>query len=213
MSQASAPFFEAVAKRRTNYNLTAESTLSNEQLQSLVHKAIKDSPTAFNMQTGRIVLVTGEKHKELWEEVVKKTFFKTLGGDEKQIGFYDSKITKEYTSGYGTVLFFEDQAALEGWCEKMPHFAGAFRTWADNSNGMLQYVVWTALEAEGMGASLQHYGGYSPETGAAFAKFFDIPTTWKSTAMIPFGIANGPPGKAGTEKAFDSLEARVKTFF
>lgn len=31
----------------------------------------------------------------------------------------------------------------------------AFKTWIETSSGMLQHIVWTALCAEGMGASLQ----------------------------------------------------------
>lgn len=56
---------------------------------------------------------------------------------------------------------------------------------------MLQYAVWTALEAEGLGANLQHY---NPLVDERVAKTWDIPADWKLAAMMPFG---GKAGEAG----------------
>lgn len=39
---------------------------------------------------------------------------------------------------------------------------------------MIQFAVWTALETEGLGASLQHY---NPIIGAEVAKAFEIPSS------------------------------------
>lgn len=36
---------------------------------------------------------------------------------------YKEKIPKEYASGYGTVLFFEDHAVLEASAQKNPRYA------------------------------------------------------------------------------------------
>lgn len=40
---------------------------------------------------------------------------------------------------------------------RFPNYADKFPQWADHSSGMLQYALWVALEAEGMGCNLQHY--------------------------------------------------------
>jgi len=95
----------------------------------------------------------------------------------------------------------------------MPSLAKPFQVWADNQAGILQYIVWTALEAEGLGASLQHYGEYSAETRSEIAKFFDIPQTWRSTAIMPFGLPAAGPGNPAHPKTFEPLEDRVKVFF
>jgi len=71
--------------------------------------------------------------------------------DEEQYKTNKGKIDS-YKAGYGSVAFFEDRAALKEWQDKMPMFAEAFQTWSGNSTGMLQYIVWTALTAEGFGA-------------------------------------------------------------
>jgi predicted oxidoreductase (fatty acid repression mutant protein) len=57
--------------RRTYYGLTDKSTLSNEQLTALVGRAVKFAPTSFNMQQNRVLIVTGEKHRQVWDRIVE----------------------------------------------------------------------------------------------------------------------------------------------
>jgi hypothetical protein len=77
-----------------------------------------------------------------------------------------------------------------------PHFP----VWSENATGMLQFAIWTALASEGMGASLQHYGAYSEEISANVLKEFNLPSTWKNTAMMPFGVSTGEPGNPSRPK-------------
>jgi predicted oxidoreductase (fatty acid repression mutant protein) len=76
---------------------------------------------------------------------------------------------------------------------------------------MLQFAVWTALANEGMGANLQHYGG-SKEIEANMLEEFNLPSTWRSTALMPFGVPTGEPGNPGHPKTFNPIEERVKVF-
>lgn len=69
--------FPPTQARRTNHSLTAESTLSNAQLQALIESCVKQCPTAFNTQTGRAVLLLGEKNQELWS-LVKMEMLSTM---------------------------------------------------------------------------------------------------------------------------------------
>ena len=77
-----------------------------------------------------------------------------------------------------------------------------FPIYEDQSTGMLQYIVWTALELEGFGATLQHY---NPLIDADVKKEWGIPDSWKLTAQMPFGIPTAPAG----EKSFSPIEERV----
>lgn len=70
---------------------------------------------------------------------------------------------------------------------------------------MLQFSVWTALEAEGLGANLQHY---NPLVDAKVAEQWKLPTTWKLAAQLVFG---GKAGEAG-EKTFNPVEEKFKVF-
>jgi len=70
---------------------------------------------------------------------------------------------------------------------------------------MLQFAIWTALEIEGFGATLQHY---NPLIDEKVRKEWDVPENWKLTAQMPFG----KPVVLAGEKEFQPLENRVKIY-
>jgi uncharacterized protein len=71
---------------------------------------------------------------------------------------------------------------------------------------MLQHTLWVALEAEGLGANLQHY---NPLIDAKVASQWDVPSDWKLNAQLVFGgKENDKPG----EKSFIPIDERVKVF-
>lgn len=65
-------------------------------------------------------------------------------------------------------------------------------------------IVWTALEAVGLGANLQHYNS-EPEVVEKVMKTFDIPSKWKLNAQLVFGKPAGGP----KERTFEPVDARV----
>ncbi|EIW73289.1 hypothetical protein M231_03608 [Tremella mesenterica] len=205
----SAAFFDAVENRRSYYGIKAESPLTDEQLVALVGRAVKHAPNSFNMQQSRAVVLTGKAHAELWEKVLE-TNLKGLGGDKDQEEQARGRVNGAFKTGYGTVAFFEDMDVVKAWGEKMPFVAEAFVQWSDVATGILQYIVWTALEKEGLGASLQHYAQYSQETQDAITELCKVPAAWRCTALLPFGVPIGPPGNPAHPKDFQPLEERVK---
>ncbi|KAL7418873.1 hypothetical protein Q5752_006557 [Cryptotrichosporon argae] len=203
-------FFAPIETRRSTYAISAESTIPDARLKEIVEKAVKHTPTSFNTQSSRAVVVTGAMHHKIWD-IVFETNIKTLGGDEEKIAATKAKIDGAFRAGYGTVVFFEDQDVINEFCAKMPMVAQTFPIWSANSSGMLQFIVWTALEAEGLGANLQHYTQYNPETQAEITKALGVSPQWTGTAMLPFGK---PVGDGGLRpKTFLPIEDRVKTFF
>ncbi|KAK8845438.1 hypothetical protein IAR55_006151 [Kwoniella newhampshirensis] len=211
MSGKSAAFFEAVVNRRTYYGLTNKSTLTNDQLKTLVQTAVKHAPTSFNGQQSRAVLVTGSHHIKLWETVLEN-YLKTLGGDKAQEETWTTRINSNFKSGYGTVVFLEDEDVINGFAAKMPPLAQKLPIWSQNSAGILQYIVWTALELEGHGASLQHQTQMSPDIQSAVTNLLEVPPTWTVSGLMPFGIPAGPPGYGGP-KVFQPVEDRTKFLF
>ncbi len=99
----------------------------------------------------------------------------------------------------------EDSEIVETLQKKYPLYQDNFPLWSMQSGGMLQFIVWTALENMGLGASLQHY---NPLIDAETAKMFNLPVSWKLMAEMPFGAIAAQPD----EKAFLPLEDRVKVF-
>ena len=71
---------------------------------------------------------------------------------------------------------------------------------------MLQYIVWTALSNEGLGATLQHY---NPLINAQVAAAWNVPESWTLVAQMPFGKPAAPAG----DKTFEPVEdVRFKVF-
>ena len=89
--------------------------------------------------------------------------------------------------------------------KQFPAYKENFQTWADQASGMLQYAVWTLLEAEGLGASLQHY---NPLIDDEVKAVFNLPKEWKLYAEMPFG----KPLQEPEEKDFEPIESRLKVF-
>ncbi|EOO03067.1 putative nitroreductase family protein [Phaeoacremonium minimum UCRPA7] len=89
--------------------------------------------------------------------------------------------------------------------EKFPLYSDKFPIWAMQSDAMLQFTLWTALEAEGLGANLQHY---NPLIDSRVASEWKIPDNWKLNAQLVFG---GKTGEAGP-KDFLPIEERLKVF-
>jgi len=52
-------------------------------------------------------------------------------------------------------------------------------------------VMWAALEAEGLGASLQHY---NPLIDDAVKRRWNVPESWQLVAQMPFGKPIAAPG-------------------
>ena len=194
-------FLSAVKNRRSVYAITKESPVSDERIGELVKEAVKHSPSAFNSQSGRAVVLLGKHHDMLWDET-REILRKIVPADA--FAKTDEKITS-FRNGYGTVLFFEDQDVVRGLQESFALYKDNFPVWSLHSSGMLQFVVWTALEAEGLGASLQHY---NPLIDGFVAKQWNIPESWKLQSQLVFGKPSAAPG----EKQFSPVEDRVKVF-
>ncbi len=194
-------FYTAIEDRRSIYAISKEQVVSDEKIQEVIYHAVKHTPSAFNSQSARVVVLLGEQHDKLWD-ITKKRYEKlylkiTLHLLKKKIN--------AFKSGYGTVLYFEDSQVVEELQENFALYKENFPTWSQQSSGMLQFAIWTALEIEGFGATLQHY---NPLIDEEVRKEWEVPENWKLTAQMPFGKPVVPAG----EKEYHPLENRVKIY-
>lgn len=194
-------FYTAIKERRSIYGISKEATISDEKIQEIIKDAVKHTPSAFNSQSARVIVLLGENHDKLWD-IVMESLRKIV--PEDKFASTEEKINS-FSSGYGTVLFFEDTSITASLQKQFALYKDNFPVWAQQSNGMLQYVVWTSLEVEGFGASLQHYNELIEDEVKGQ---WNIPSNWKLIAQMPFGKPTVPAG----EKEFISLEERVKIF-
>ncbi|MGP0583924.1 nitroreductase family protein [Paenibacillus timonensis] len=194
-------FWNAVKTRRSIYAIGKDIPISEDRIEEIVKNAVLYSPSSFNSQSGRVVVLFGEQHDKLWD-ITKESLRKVVPADS--FGPTEEKMAA-FHAGRGTVLFFEDQAVIEGLQKQFALYADNFPVWSQQSNGLLQYVVWTALSDEGIGASLQHY---NPLIDEEVRKEWAVPETWKLIAQMPFGKIEAPAG----DKEFASIESRMKVF-
>lgn len=194
-------FYSAVKDRRSFYGISKETTISNERLKQIVEDAVKYAPSAFHSQSGRVLLLLGAHHDNLWE-VTKEALKKVVPEDK-----FDETREKidSFQSGYGTILFFEDQEVVEGLQNQFPLYKDNFPIWSQQSSGMLQFILWTGLESEGLGVSLQHYNELIEDK---VKEKWELPVSWKLIAQMPFGKPNMDP----MEKDFEDLNKRIKVF-
>ncbi len=192
-------FMEYVHKRRSVYALGSKPPLEDSAVEALVKAAMLDAPTAFHSQSARVVLLFEGAHKKFWglvgdalRAIVPEGSFASTA--EKLAGF---------SAGRGTILFYEDWDVVERMQKEYSVFADKFPIWSNQGSAILQYILWTALAAENVGASLQHY---NPIVDAAAAKEFGIAPSWRLNAQMPFGSIEAPTD----EKECDSLDHRLR---
>ena len=189
-------------KRRSIYALSNQLPVSNDEIVNLVEHAVLHTPSAFNSQSTRIVVLFGEDHKKLWD-ITEETLKVIIGDDEKFQGTKD-KIAG-FRAGAGTVLFFEDKGVVRNMQEAAPLYADKFPIWAHQTSAMHQYVIWTALASIDVGANLQHY---NPVIDQRVADAWDIAEDWELNAQMVFGAIEQPAG----DKAFQPIDERMKVF-
>lgn len=194
-------FLTSVSERRTFYGISKDTAVSDDRITEIVEHAVKYTPSAFNSQSARVVLLLGQEHDKFWN-ITMEALRKIV--PENAFSATEDKINS-FKSGYGTVLYFEDQNVVESLQEQFATYKDNFPIWSQQSNGMLQFVVWTALQNEGLGASLQHYAEL---VDVDVKRKWKIPDKWKFIAQMPFGKPTAQPD----EKQFNFSREHMKIF-
>ncbi|MDO7487146.1 nitroreductase family protein [Peribacillus sp. NPDC096622] len=194
-------FYTAIKERRSYYGINKEVGVSDEKIKEVVEFAVKHTPSAFNSQSSRLVVLTGSAHDKLWD-ITTQALKKAVG--EGDFSGTQQKMDS-FKAGYGSILFFEDESVVKSLQEQFATYADNFPIWSQQTSGMHQLVVWTALEAEGLGATLQHY---NPLIDDEVKKEWNVPSNWKLIAQMPFGNPTAQPG----DKEFKPLEDRIKFY-
>lgn len=196
--------FAAAKTRISCYTLTKESPISDDRIYEIVSFAIKHAPSSFNVQSARAVILTKGQHNKLWE-IADSSAKATRSEKEYQML---GGMVKGFASAHGTILWFEDTDALDGLAAKNPMFSHLVPQWGDHSSGMHQFIVWTALELEGLGCNLQHFN-FMPEFSEEVLKQWNIPKSWQLKSQLVFGKPeNGLVRKK--ERTYAPAEERVK---
>ncbi|NNG99693.1 nitroreductase family protein [Acinetobacter sp. ANC 5414] len=195
-------FLDLINKRRTIYAVGKNVEQSPEYLTELIQHAIKQSPSSFNSQSSRAVILFNDEHEKFWGFVKEK--LKSYATDEEAATKTSAKMDS-FAAGVGTVLFFEDMDVIKGLQEQFPSYADNFPVWAEHSTAIAQFATWTALHTDGLGASLQHY---NPIVDEQVHAEWNIPASWKLRAQLVFGSVEGE----AKDKGYMDDAVRFKVF-
>ena len=193
----------AMALRRSIHALAPESPVSDERILEIVQHAVTHGASPFNVQSACAVILLNNEHEKLWD-LAADAASKSLPPS-----IYESLKPKlaQYRSGYGTVMWFEDQERFSVVEQQLGPAIGPVsrircRSGASTRPECTSTAVWMALVAEGFGCNLQHY---SPFIDKSVQEQWNIPSHWALKAQLVFGKPVGPP----REKTVLSLEQRV----
>lgn len=190
---------QALNARRTIYALGNDLPVEPQAIVNIAERVLLHTPSAFNSQSSRLVVLFGEQHNQLWDIAEDKLRIEVGDGD-----FTNSKKKIDsFRAGAGTVLFYEDKEVVKSMQDKFALYADRFPIWAQQTSAMHQYVMWTELSTLKVGASLQHY---NPLIDDDVAAKFDIPDSWELVAQMPFGNILEPADK----KTYQPLNKRMK---
>lgn len=192
-------FLQALKERHSEYALSKDIFMEEDDLKAYLEDILLHTPSAFNSESQRMLVLSGQKHDLLWDYLIEKMKDIVKG---KQYDKTKNKLLG-FKAAYGTILFFDDGQTTKNLQEKFPLYAENFAKWSIEQNGMLQSNVWVGLRSKNIGASLQHYN----ELIEDFVQSeFDIPKTWDLRAQMPFGHIEEP----GQEKDHMDLDKRFK---
>jgi uncharacterized protein len=128
---------DAIASRRTIYGISnTSSPIPQSRVEEIIAHVIKHTPSSYNVQSARAVIVTGQAHKNLWtniEENVGQALPKAAWE-----GHLDKFVANFKDNAIGSVVWFEDQVAIEDYKEKHKSVAAFLDAWSLQSSGMHQ---------------------------------------------------------------------------
>ena len=185
-------FLKALENRRSIYAL-GKKVANEEEAINTIKEAVRFSPTAFNSQTTRVLIVTGSSQEKLWGEIVATDLKAEMDRQGVPANVFEGTKAKldSFKAAFGTALFFEDQDVVKGLQEQFPLYAENFPVWSEQASGITTVNAWVALSELGLGANLQHY---NPVIDATVAKEFNIPANWKLRGQLVFGSVEAAAG-------------------
>jgi predicted oxidoreductase (fatty acid repression mutant protein) len=194
---------EVMRSRRSIRNLTKILDFDDRMLEGILKEAMR-VPSAFHMQSYRIVALSGGGHDRLWGSVEASLLAKL--GEETFASTKTHEKISGFRGGNGTLLFFEDLAVVEEKGDIAKSYKDTFPDWSQQGSGIIQYAVWLQLAEQGISASLQHYHKLIEDK---VREEWHIPPTWKLISQMPYGKADEIP----VVREFIPFEEMVKFYY
>ncbi|KIS69299.1 uncharacterized protein UMAG_02642 [Mycosarcoma maydis] len=211
LPQATTSFLSQLAVRRSTYTLAKSPSILNvDQIQTVLSKVLRESPSSFNSKSPRLVLLLGDEHDEYWSKTVPEALsaaIKSHGGDDKAVAGALGRLDL-FKPAFGTVLFFESKSVVEAQQKNIPQYAENFPIWSQHASAIVQTNTWVALTNAGYGANLQHYGNLTQDQ---LKKKHNLPSDWQIVAELVFGAKTDEPKPKEYDEQHENAD-RIKVF-
>ena len=180
-------FRDAISARRSEYMLDSRD-VDVDAVVSALRGIAGNVPSAFNAQSARAFVLSGEDHRTFWGIV--EDVLRDRSGDPARFETTLAKLAG-FSAAAGTVLFYEIDPKTEELMEMHPSYRDLFPQWAEHGNAMMQFAFWTAIADMGLGANIQHY---NPIIDSRVSEAFGIPDGYRLVAQMVFGRVVTPAG-------------------
>jgi len=187
-------FMQLLQIRRGHYQIGPDSPLPNAEITKIITHCLRHTPSMFNMQSTRVLVLYGEHHRAFWD-LVAGSLPKSIMEMRPNVAYQHFAQVKDkiasLRSGVGTVLFFEDQDAIDATKARYPAYSAQYDTWTKQSSAIAQYAIWLAFTdlPTPLGITLQHYNPPLDEVQARWG----VSMQWTMTGQMPFGGITGGP--------------------
>lgn len=180
---------EPILTRHSQYDLNNSLPAGIDEVEELLGSILLTTPSAFNSQPVRMVLLTGAAHRRHWD-LIKSLLIAKIGEEKYADGTADK--IQGFRNATGTVLFFDDEEVTRSLQERFPAYAHNFPLWAEQVQGSHQYAAWLGLVGLGFGANLQHYTGLDDDRVREDA---GVSAEYRFIAELVFGGMNSDTGE------------------
>ncbi|VEU76477.1 nitroreductase family protein [Mycoplasmopsis columboralis] len=171
-------YVNLLKQRRSVFDINKDASLSKNEIVKMLKEIIHVSPTSFNGQSTKVVLLWDKESNKLWEHVKEYTQGKIA--PHKLPGFLNAQ---------GTVLFYVDEEILQPYTQKTQLPYQEVLNFAREDSAILQVNVWNALTELNLGANLQHYNDAVNDYFKNNPKFSKL----KLLGQMPFGAISSAP--------------------
>lgn len=177
---------ELAQQRRSVYDIGTNTDVTAQDVYGKLAELAPELPSAFNAQTTRIVVVSGEAHLKVWD-IIDAT---QQAGISAELYAGLAPRFARAKKGLGTVLLFEDRASVEA----MPTSPQRRECYKENNHGIAVFAIGLILTELGLGASLQHHNiGYEQGFDKEIREYLELPADWELLAEMPFGSIEATP--------------------
>ena len=184
--------------RRSIYILNKQLPIAEAKVIDRIKEVISLSPTAFMMQDIQAIILTGDNHRKLWDEIVHDT----LKGIVPPEAFKRTEVKlNTFSQGAGTILLFRNLDVIEQTKRDFATYAHEVDSWSWQNLGIVLVNIWNSLAEVNVGANIQHY---NPLIDDKVKATWSVPDNLQLVGQMVYGgIASRPGVKA--RKSGDEL--------